>query len=398
MSCASRQLSVRQTREEPREFRYRFGIVDAGSSGSRLHIYTVEDSKSGLPLLLPAKSSSGEDLVFKSEPGLSKAGPESLEPLLLSLKKELSEKDTSNTYLFLRATAGMRLLEPEEKRKEIYKAVVAFFKKHGFRVASEDEIAFTLDASKEGVYAWLGTNYLLNRLGKDSNTVGVLDLGGASNQLNFEESDSGIQSDSIEKIFLNKTGEENRTYQVYTHSYLGYGVNEAFSKMRSEVCYSENEKEQDFEKCVDHIQSFFDRLSSEEKKHFEALQKKANLLDFYMLSAYFYTYKNLSKIYFSAFEKESNWHETMQEGAKLVCNMSVDDILSALPGEKRMHVYKLCFNASYVYTLLKNFGFTEKSNLYFVSKIEFEKENLEVGWHVGAALLEAVKLSNGNLK
>lgn len=69
-------------------------------------------------------------------------------------------------------------------------------------------------------------------VGASKPTVGALDMGGASTQVSFESRDS--DEDSEEDILL-----YGNTYDVYSHSYLCYGFDEANRKYKAllvQVC------------------------------------------------------------------------------------------------------------------------------------------------------------------
>jgi hypothetical protein len=87
-------------------------VIDAGSSGSRLHLYEFSVSGSKLDL---------KDELFKPlKPGLSSynkdppKGGESIRPLLEAAKSRVPEELQSATPLFLGATAGLRMLGEEQ--------------------------------------------------------------------------------------------------------------------------------------------------------------------------------------------------------------------------------------------------------------------------------------------
>jgi len=99
---------------------------------------------------------------------------------------------------------------------------------------------FIMDGLDEGVYAWVTVNYLLGRLGKDSaETVGIMDLGGGSTQIAFAVDTTTLSAEerSVVTPKLHRMSFSGRSYTLYAHSYLGFGLNsarESIEKMAQE--------------------------------------------------------------------------------------------------------------------------------------------------------------------
>lgn len=90
-------------------------IIDAGSSGSRVHVFHYIDDGP-----LPLVSFSGiEGLSLKTKPGLSSFAKEprragqSLEELLIFASSKVPERERSGARIYLMATAGLRRLDIE---------------------------------------------------------------------------------------------------------------------------------------------------------------------------------------------------------------------------------------------------------------------------------------------
>ncbi|KAB1277273.1 Ectonucleoside triphosphate diphosphohydrolase 5 [Camelus dromedarius] len=149
-----------------------YGIMfDAGSTGTRIHVYTfVQKIPGQLPFL--------EGEIFDSvKPGLSafvdqpKQGAESVQELLEVAKDSIPRSHWKRTPVVLKATAGLRLL-PEEKAQALLFEVKEIFKKSPFLVP--DDSVSIMDGSYEGQLH-----------SHSQETVGTLDLGGASTQITF---------------------------------------------------------------------------------------------------------------------------------------------------------------------------------------------------------------------
>ncbi|KAF8161851.1 nucleoside phosphatase GDA1/CD39 [Pholiota molesta] len=200
-------------------------MVDAGSTGSRIHIYKFNNC---------GPSAAYEYEVFKmTQPGLSAfAGrpddaARSLDTLLDEAVRVVPKALHRCTPIAVKATAGLRLL-PGSQSADILHAVAArIHTAYPFTLHEPDGVVI-MDGKDEGVYAWITANYLLDTINagapKDTPTYAVLDLGGASTQIVFEPTfaapDQTLE-DGEHKYALSFGG---RTHVLYQHSYLGYGL------------------------------------------------------------------------------------------------------------------------------------------------------------------------------
>ncbi|XP_018429827.1 PREDICTED: ectonucleoside triphosphate diphosphohydrolase 5 [Nanorana parkeri] len=200
-----------------------YGIVfDAGSTGTRIHIYTFHQRAGGSVLELDGE-------IFESvKPGLSsyanqpEKGADAVRSLLHLAQDAVPSSHWSKTPVILKATAGFRLL-PVHQAEGLLSEVRKVFISSPFLVP-EDSVT-VLDGTDEGILAWIAVNFLTGRLDGDR-SVGTLDLGGVSTQITFLP---------LTKATLDETPHEslasfelfNSTYRLYTHSYLGLGLKAA---------------------------------------------------------------------------------------------------------------------------------------------------------------------------
>ncbi|KIO34320.1 hypothetical protein M407DRAFT_218461 [Tulasnella calospora MUT 4182] len=248
----------------------KFGIViDAGSSGSRLQIYSWRDARAvranASPKALHAlptveKGTLGaEDWQIKAEPGISTFGPNPegvakyLEPLISHAKDQIPPSMHKSTPIFLLATAGMRLL-PEEEQNAVLSAACDYIYLHS-RFALDVNANAKAGASRpglercgrsiriisgeeEGLFGWIAVNYLMNGFPlthKDHNkptTFGFLDMGGASTQIAFEpifDEDGTVQTpkENLADVHLRLLNGEEIRHQVFVTTWLGFGTNQA---------------------------------------------------------------------------------------------------------------------------------------------------------------------------
>ncbi|KAH7889326.1 nucleoside phosphatase family-domain-containing protein [Phlebopus sp. FC_14] len=233
----------------------RFGIViDAGSSGSRLQIYSWKDPSAVLEEqgdavynTLPKVEKGvrvGEDWITKVEPGLSEFAdnPEDvagyLEPLLNHARLHIPPSMESDTPLFLLATAGMRLLTPLQQARVLNAACTYLKSASNFRIEGESadgpcgSSVQIITGEEEGLFGWIAVNYLMDgftgRKGEKT-TYGFLDMGGASTQIAFEpaSSDSHIGRETLVDVRLRLLSGEEIKHSVFVTTWLGYGTNQA---------------------------------------------------------------------------------------------------------------------------------------------------------------------------
>ncbi|NXR99466.1 ENTP5 diphosphohydrolase, partial [Oxylabes madagascariensis] len=193
-----------------------YGIMfDAGSTGTRIHIYTfVQKSPENLPEV--------EGEIFES-------GAETVKTLLDMAVDAVPRHLWKKTPVVLKATAGLRLLSEEKAQALLSEVVKEVFEESPFLVP-EDSVGI-MDGSHEGIICALGAvlsmMFFAGQLsGQNQQTVGILDLGGASTQITFlprfEETLKETPGD-----FLTSFEMFNSTYKLYTHSYLGFGLKAA---------------------------------------------------------------------------------------------------------------------------------------------------------------------------
>uniref|UniRef100_A0A8C1FVV9 nucleoside diphosphate phosphatase n=1 Tax=Cyprinus carpio TaxID=7962 RepID=A0A8C1FVV9_CYPCA len=161
-----------------------YGIMfDAGSTGTRIHIYKfIQKDPVELPVL-------DNEMYHAVKPGLSayadmpEEGGETIRQLLKVAKKTIPKEQWIQTPVVLKATAGLRLL-PQEKAKALLNEVKEIFDDSPFFVPNNS--VTIMNGTNEGLLAWVTVNFLTGHLyAKTRKTVGILDLGGGSTQITF---------------------------------------------------------------------------------------------------------------------------------------------------------------------------------------------------------------------
>ncbi|XP_066331319.1 probable apyrase 6 isoform X3 [Miscanthus floridulus] len=195
-------------------------IIDAGSTGSRVHVIAYR-STAGLPQLDWARTAS-----MKATPGLSSfaADPRgaglSLAPLVEFARRRVPLESWGQTEVRLMATAGLRLLD-SAVAESVLQSCREVLRGSGFQF--QDEWTTVISGAEEGIYAWVAANYALGTLGGDLNdTTGIIELGGASVQVTL------VTSEPVPVEFSHVLKFGDVSYNLYSHSFLQLGLNVAY--------------------------------------------------------------------------------------------------------------------------------------------------------------------------
>ncbi|KAM4633978.1 ectonucleoside triphosphate diphosphohydrolase 5 isoform 1-T1 [Polymixia lowei] len=197
-------------------------MFDAGSTGTRIHVYTfIQKETAELPIL-------DNEMFHSIKPGLSayadspEMGGHTVRILLKVARKTVPRLEWKRTPVVLRATAGLRLL-PTEKARALLDQVRDVLHESPFFVP--DGGVSIMKGTNEGILAWVTVNFLTGHLSAQTKkTVGILDLGGGSTQITFlPKSRKTIQS-APAADYIARFDMFNSTYELYSHSYLGNGL------------------------------------------------------------------------------------------------------------------------------------------------------------------------------
>ncbi|KAM4578439.1 ectonucleoside triphosphate diphosphohydrolase 4 isoform 2-T2 [Fundulus diaphanus] len=234
-------------------------VVDCGSSGSRVFVYCWPRHNGNPRELLDIRQMRDQHrkpVVMKIKPGIAELAktPEKasdyIYPLLSFAAQHIPKHKHQETPLYILCTAGMRIL-PESHQEAILEDLRTDIPVH-FNFLFSDSHVEVISGKQEGVYAWIGINYVLGRFNHEHNdgeavvevhvpgsdqqealmrkrTAGVLDMGGVSTQIAYEVP-------KTEEVAKNLLAEFNlgcdahvtdHVYRVYVSTFLGFGGNAA---------------------------------------------------------------------------------------------------------------------------------------------------------------------------
>lgn len=343
-------------------------IIDAGSTGSRLHIFQYSNEKiPEIMDLIPPETTKPGLSVFEKNP--TAAG--------LSLKKLLDNAnqafitnhiDPSTVPISILGTAGMRSLNPNAQQL-IYHNIRLYIKNHyPFPIRNIQ----TISGKMEGVYGWLDVNYLEKNFQTNSPTVGIIDMGGASTQIAFAITNSCASNN---KTILNINGKKRI---IFSKSFLGLGQDKARDSMNKNntamSCYPKNYILPD------------QKIGNFDFKQCSRLY--ANLIKKYRVKQQILLLKHKKFIAYSSIYYSCRFfnvlttpdQNTFEKNIKLICSQSWDNLQKKYSDQKYLSNY--CANGSYINQLIYHTYRLQKPQLTVKSNIN----NKDIDWTLGALL------------
>lgn len=231
--------------------KWRYGVIlDAGSSGTRVHIYRWADSviarqaAADVELHSLPSLETHPDWTKKIQPGISSfgespelIGPDHLQPLLKHALGVVPKHSVRDTPIFLLATAGVRLL-PDLQRTQLLAQICAYTHSHSPFLLPDCELHIqAIPGETEALYGWISANYLLggfdrpekHKHGKGHHTYGFLDMGGASAQIAFTPNvtEAEKHANDLKLLRLRNIDGQETEYKIFVATWLGFGVHEA---------------------------------------------------------------------------------------------------------------------------------------------------------------------------
>lgn len=210
---------------------YSYGLmIDAGSTGTRAHLYRWPVRPHGNIPTIDTKHSPSK----KVKPGLSSISISEIPNYIRNITNwatvNVPAEKVPETPVFLKATAGMRSLpkaEQEARLEEVRKVL-----RESQLMFKDDSWAAVVSGEEEGVYGWISTNYATGTLfgsAAGKSHAGALDMGGSSIQITFKPEDGAPKEGGYN---MSMPGLE---YTLYAHSFLGFGVNALVESIENDV-------------------------------------------------------------------------------------------------------------------------------------------------------------------
>ncbi|KAJ8539742.1 hypothetical protein K7X08_013994 [Anisodus acutangulus] len=387
-------------------------IFDAGSTGSRVHVFRFNEKMELLPI--------GNNIEFfmATNPGLSsyaedpKAAANSLEPLLEGAEGAVPKELQSETPLELGATAGLRMLKGDAAEKNSTSDLV----KNESTFHSKDQWVTILDGTQEGSYMWVAMNYLLGNLGKNyKSTTATIDLGGGSVQMAY-----AISKEQFANAPHNVDGEPyvqekhllGTDYDLYVHSYLNYGQlagrAEIFKASRNESnpCALEGYDGYYSYGGVDYKVKAPKRGTSLKKcRHLtrQALKINAQCKNCTFngvwnggggdgqktvhASSFFYDIG--AQVGIVDTKSPSAIAKPIQylNAARVACQTKAEDIKTVFPNTQDRNIPYLCIDLVYEYTLLVDgFGLNPYKDITVMHDVQYKNYLVGAAWPLGCAI------------
>ncbi|XP_045890702.1 ectonucleoside triphosphate diphosphohydrolase 2-like isoform X2 [Micropterus dolomieu] len=321
-----------------------YGIVlDAGSSHTSMYIYKwPADKLNGTGIVTQHSECHAEGGGISSYAGVPGGAAKSLEACLEQAAKDIPKFRHQQTPLYLGCTAGMRLLNivNATESQQVLKEVKNKLQSYPF----DFKEATILSGQEEGAYGWVTVNYLLENfvkcgfvgrwLNPGRETIGALDLGGASTQITFETSEEVEDKQNVMALEL-----YGKNYKIYTQSFLCYGQDQFLKKLLAHL-----------------IMAF---------------------------SAFFFTHSYINRLTNIPITSPSR----LEEAIRLICNMTISE-MTEKTNQSEKYMKNVCAVSNFVQVILtKGYGFNEHS----FPSISFQKKagGASVGWALGYMLSQS---------
>ncbi|MDF1678880.1 MAG: multidrug DMT transporter permease [Legionellaceae bacterium] len=341
------------------------GVVDVGSTGSRLHVYAYSKS----------------DDTKQVEEVWSKRVNHGFATLPIS-------GDTINNYLkllfknapkqfpvYFYATAGMRLL-PTEDQQLYYDAARKWFETTDWTLQE----ARTITGREEGAFAWLSVHEALRKTSTVNmpRYLSVMDMGGASVQV-VSAVDVKRPENIDDYIDVKMNG---KTQTLFVHSFLGLGqvlVSEQF--LNEPSCFSEGYSlpnggrgEGNARLCSEHVSKLINGVHEVHHVLYPVLHTDP-LREWYVIEGLTYLAKEAP---FEFNFGEMNNDALLEQAEHAVCHRPWKAVQRDYPEDKKLS--RACLTASYYHALIKAYGIAPREPIHFVP------ETGNADWTLGVAL------------
>lgn len=344
-------------------------VIDAGSTGSRLHVYSFDIDGTNSPTNI------NEIWTKKIKPGIAtiEPNPNTIDAYLTTL---LSGAPQEHLPVYFYATAGMRLL-PLPKQKLYYQEISQWFAQHE---QWQLQNAKTITGTDEALYDWLSVNYHLGTLKYSQNkSIGVMDMGGASVQIVFPiQKNEALSKQSQVEFDL-----YGQHYVLFVQSFLGLGQTEMSHQfLNSPSCFANDYPLPDGDMgrgnaigCEREVSSLMNNVHAVSKVVQPMIT--ANPVD---------TWYGIGGISNLAANKLFNFHNNQLTNQNLllqadsqICHQPWDVINAQFPNDD--YVYQYCLFSAYYYALM-----VDGYGLYPEQTVNYIPPEQNMDWTIGVVL------------
>ncbi|XP_051278289.1 ectonucleoside triphosphate diphosphohydrolase 2 [Dicentrarchus labrax] len=409
-----------------------YGIVlDAGSSHTSMYIYKwPADKQNGTGIVSQHSECHAKGGGISSYAGFPGGAARSLEPCLDQAVKDVPKFRHHQTPVYLGATAGMRLLNivNATESQQVLKEVANKLRSYPFKFKE----AVILSGQEEGAYGWVTVNYLLENfvkygfvgrwLNPGRETIGALDLGGASTQITFETSEEVEEKHNAKELKL-----YGKTFRLYTQSFLCYGQDQFLRKLLAHLIKTQGVKANvshpcypqqfnmsiklgedvfdspctksyrpakfnpqmsvlvvgtgEYQNCLKNVVEMFSfKDCNYSRCSFDGVFQPPVKGSFMAFSAFYFTHSYINSLTNIAITSPSR----LKDAIRLVCNMTISEMTEKTkqPGK---YMKNVCAVSNFVQVLLtKGYRFDNDS----LPSISFERTagGASVGWALGYML------------
>jgi hypothetical protein len=331
-------------------------VVNAGNSGSRLHIYQFELDDNNFPIHI-------KNVFSKAiEPGLASINlnQKSINQYMSSLFSDVAYQ---NMPVYFYATSGMRM-QSFPRQQGYYDLLTKWF-------STQSQwnlvIARTLKSEEESLLGWLAVNYELGALtSSTAPLVGVIDSGSGSLQISFPvQNTQSIASKDYTDISI-----YDRHVSLFTHGFLGLGQDEIRSQyLDNSACFSKNYPLPngalavgDLHLCEQRMRPLINEIHQVNDIVQLAIQQNPDQT-WYIIGG---ISAMLQQRPFVFDNNEFTSEELALKANQQVCQQDWG-ILSTIYS-KNKYLFANCLNASYFYSLIvKGFGINQTQPIHFIS-------------------------------
>jgi len=397
----------------------KYGVVfDAGSSGTRIHVYTWKVGGGGAKDAFDLQS----DELLKIKPGLSayKDAPStagaSLTQLIDFAKGKIPADQIASTPMFLMATAGLRMVG-EAAKDAILASVCSYLSTTGF--IFKCGWATLLDGRDEGLYGWVTVNYLLDALYPGvQDPVGIIDLGGGSIQTVFPT----LASSSAPAGYTQQLDFGGRKHNIYVKSHLGFGLDAARNSVLDMLLTKSESPDRpvrhpclpvggkltyktvsfegagEWKRCSKLVKKLFDDDDDcKYGKHMCSIKGTYQPTMPPIFYGFSYLWDRTGAIGLldnkpSVFGQQKMSRDDIESAGKAICALDHAAAATRFAGiQDAAKSDNFCGDVAYLEALLDVLGFNDSQQLTMTNKIK----EVELVWTLGAMLAESAKLASG---